>query len=122
MFLPLLSQLRVLRSERGRPRTRPVAVLADRAYSSRAIRADLRRRQIQAVIPEKRDQQAHRKRRGRAGGRPVSYDKDTYKRRHTVECAFNTLKEWRALATRYDRHAVIFRGAVVLAAILAWLR
>ncbi len=73
------------------------------------------------MIPEKRDQQANRRRRGSAGGRPVSYDRDTYKRRHTVECAFNLMKERRGLATRYDRHAVIFRGGVVLAAIPAWL-
>ncbi|MDH6194859.1 transposase [Mycobacterium frederiksbergense] len=122
MFLPLMDHVRVVRPDTGRPRTRPVAVPADRAYSSRAIRTDLRRRHIQAVIPEKRDQQANRRRRGTAGGCPVRYDRDLYKRRHTVECAFNLMKEWRGLATRYDRHAVIYRGAVVLAAILAWLR
>ncbi|BCJ68045.1 hypothetical protein GCM10009779_16990 [Polymorphospora rubra] len=48
----------------GRPRTRPDAVAADRAYSSRANRAHLRRRRITAVIPEKTDQQASRKRKG----------------------------------------------------------
>ncbi len=58
----------------GRARTRPDAVLADKAYSSRATRRLLRSRGITAVIPEPRDQQAHRKRRGRRGGRPVGYD------------------------------------------------
>lgn len=46
----------------GRPRTRPDSVLADKAYSSRAIRAELRRRGIVAVIPEPRDQRGQRKR------------------------------------------------------------
>lgn len=54
----------------GRPRVRPDTVLADRAYSSRAIRAHLRRRGIRVVIPEPADQQANRKRRGPRGGRP----------------------------------------------------
>ncbi|WP_417999973.1 transposase [Kibdelosporangium phytohabitans] len=53
----------------GRPATRPDRVLADRAYSSRAIRAYLRGRGIGVVIPERRDQQDHRRNRGRTGGR-----------------------------------------------------
>jgi transposase len=71
---------------------------------------------------EPRDQQAHRKRRGSRGGRPVSYDAKTYTGRNVVERAFNTLKQWRGLATRYDKYAVVYRGGVVLAAILSWLR
>ncbi|WP_144862652.1 transposase, partial [Micrococcus luteus] len=51
MLLPLLAQLRVTRPV-GRPRTRPAAVLGDKAYSSRAIRTHLRARGIKAVIPE----------------------------------------------------------------------
>lgn len=64
MCLPLLNAIRVPRLGAGRPRTRPDALLADKAYSSRAIRSELRRRGIVAVIPEPRDQQGHRKRRG----------------------------------------------------------
>lgn len=86
----------------GRPRTRPQAVAADRAYSSRANRAYLRRRHITAVIPEKVDQQANRKK-GSAGGRPVTYDKERYKQRNTVERCFQKIKTWRDLATRYDK-------------------
>jgi transposase len=44
-----------------------------------------------------------------------------YKNRTVVERCFNRLKGWRGLATRYDKHAVIYRGAVVLAAIMLWL-
>lgn len=65
MLLPLLEQLRVARPV-GRPRTRPEAVLGDKAYSSRAIRAHLRARRIEAIIPEPADQQGHRRRRGSA--------------------------------------------------------
>jgi transposase len=122
MCLPLLNAIRVPRVGLGRPRTRPDAVLADNAYSSRAIRAELRRRGVTSVIPEPRDQQGHRKRRGSYGGRPVTYDAHRYKNRNVVERAFCLLKQWRGLATRYDKHAVNYRGAVVLAAIITWLR
>jgi transposase len=95
---------------------------ADKAYSSRGTRALLRRSGITAVIPEPRDQQAHRRRRGSRGGRPVSYDRADYKNRNVVERCFNRLKGWRGLVTRYDKHALIYRGGVVLAAIMFWLR
>ena len=55
------------------------------------------------------------------GGRPASYDAADYKNRNVVERCFNRLKGWRGLATLYDKHAVIYRGAVVLAAIMLWL-
>lgn len=122
MCLPVLDAIRVPRVGPGRPRTRPDSVLADKAYSSRAIRAELRRRGITAVIPEPRDQQGHRKRRGSRGGRPVTYDIDAYRGRNVVERSFNALKHWRGLATRYDKLALTYRGGAVLAAILAWLR
>lgn len=122
MFAHVLAATVVPRLGPGRPRTRPDAVLADKAYSSRANRALLRRRGIKAVIPEPSDQAGHRKRRGRDGGRPVSYDKDAYRGRNVVERGFNQLKQWRALASRYDKLAITYRGGVVLAAITIWLR
>jgi len=119
---PMLGQLRVARRGPGRPRTRPDLVRADKAYSSRATRTELRRRGIKAVISEPFDQAGHRKRRGSNGGRPIACDPREYKGRNVVERGFNLLKQWRALATRYDKHAINYRGAIVLAAILAWLR
>ena len=74
------------------------------------------------MVPEPADQLAHRKRRGSAGGRPVNLDKVLYKRRNVIERCFNRFKNWRALATRYDKHAVIYRGGLLLAAVLLWLR
>lgn len=95
---------------------------ADKAYSSRAIRAHLRRRGIISVIPEPADQQGHRKRRGSRGGRPVSYDTDDYKNRNVIERGFNQTKQWRGLATRYDKLALTYRGGAVLRAITLWLQ
>jgi transposase len=99
----------------------PVAVLADKAYSSRAIRSYLRDRDITAVIPEPADQVRHRKNRGSAGGRPVSFNPRHYRDRNVVERCFNTIKNWRGLATRYDKHAIVYRGGMFLAAIVMWL-
>jgi hypothetical protein len=83
-FRAVLAGIKV-RGRVGRPRTRPDAVAADKAYSSRANRAYLRRRRIRAVIPEKADQAANRKKRGSRGGRPVSHDPELYKERNTAE-------------------------------------
>ena len=66
-FEHLLAHLKVGRSRGGAPRTRPSRLRADKAYSSRAIRAELRRRGIAAVIPEPSDQIAPRKRHGSRG-------------------------------------------------------
>ena len=121
MLPVLLAHLRVPRQGPGRPRTRPAALAADKAYSSRGTRAMLRSRGIRAAIPEPSDQQRHRRNRGAAGGRPVTYDRQAYRGRNVVERAFNQFKQWRGLATRYDKLALIFRGAAVLRSILIWL-
>lgn len=122
MFPVLMDHLRVARRVPGRPRTRPDRVCGDKAYSSRAIRQHLRDRDIVAVIPEPSDQQGHRKRRSSKGGRPVTYDVEDYKGRNVVERGFNEDKQWRGLATRYDKLAITYRGGVVLRAIIVWLK
>ncbi|MEU2134866.1 transposase, partial [Streptomyces sp. NPDC018352] len=81
-FEHVMAALRVPRAI-GRPRVRPLVVLADRAYWSRAIREHLRRRNIRTVIPQPADQTAKRK--GRRGGRPPVFDREAYERRNTVE-------------------------------------
>ncbi|MFI8236823.1 IS5 family transposase [Streptomyces sp. NPDC085866] len=118
-FDQVMASIRVPRRV-GRPRTRPNVVLADKAYSSRAIRDHLRRRRIRAVIPEPADQIANRKRKGRNGGRPPGFDRDAYKRRNTVERCINRLKQWRGLATRYEKTATVFRAALHIAGIFLW--
>lgn len=117
-----LAQVRVARPGPGRPRTRPDAVLADKAYSSHAIRAHLSRRGIRAVIAIKDDQVAARLRKGSRGGRPPSFDKAHYRERNTVERAVNKLRAQRAVATRYDKRDYVYRGSITLAMIMIWLR
>jgi transposase len=121
-FIPLLEQLRVARRSTGRPRTRPGAAMGDKAYSSAANRAYLRRRGIMAVIPVKEDQKANRRSRGRRGGRPPAFDPARYKERNSVERCFNKLRQFRAVATRYDKRERIYQGTIDVASIRIWLR
>lgn len=122
MLEQVLADIHVPRHGRGRPRTRPDAVIADKAYSSGIIRRQLRNRGIAAVIPEKSDTIAARARRGSRGGRPPKLEADLYKGRNVVERSFALAKQWRALATRYDKLAITYRAAVTLCSILAWVR
>jgi transposase len=106
MFPVVMEAVRVRRVGGDRARTRPDAVMGDKAYSSRANRSLLRGRGIKAVIPEPSDQIGHRKRRGSRGGRPVNFNSETYKRRNTVERSFSLFKQWRGIAARYDKLAL----------------
>ena len=57
----------------------------------------------------------HRKRRGSRGGRPPAFDVDDYKSRNVIERGFDLVKQWRGLATRYDKLAINYRAGAVLA-------
>ena len=115
----VLDGIRVPRpSGRGRPRTRPDRVIADKGYSYLRWRRLLRTRQIPHTIPERRDQRAQRATRP---GRPLAFDRATYARRNVVERCINRLKQWRGLATRYEKRAVNYRAMVVIASIVIWL-
>lgn len=118
-LLPLIDDIRVpARGVGGRPRCRPECVIADKAYSHPSTRSALRRRGIRSVIPEKSDQIARRATKGNRGGRPPRFDAELYRDRNVVERAFNRLKGWRGIATRYDKHARNYRAGVVLACIV----
>lgn len=110
MFTPVLDGLRVRRRAPGRPRSRPDRVRGDTAYSSRENRTYLRRCGIKTTIAQPDDQRAHRKRRGRAGGRPPAFDRAQYRRRNAVERCVNKWKQFRAVATRYDERDYTFNG------------
>ena len=122
MLEQVLADIRVPRLGAGRARTRPDAVVADRAYSSGVNRRALARRGITTVIPQKTDEIAARKRRGSAGGRPPGLDSETYKGSNVVERHFALTKHWRGLATRYDKLAITYRAATVLSACITWSR
>ncbi|WP_458122930.1 IS5 family transposase [Paenibacillus sp. Z3-2] len=85
-------------------------VLADRAYDTNAIRAFLKEQQAIPVIPGKKNRRT-----------TLKYDQDVYKERHLVECFFNKVKNYRRLATRYDKLACTFKSFLALASIMVWL-
>ncbi len=109
-FELVLSKVAVARHGPGRPRTRPDYALADKAYSSKAIREHLTKRGIKAVIPIKDDQAAARVRKGSRGGRPPVFDNARYRQRNTVERSVNKLRSTRAVATRYDKRDYIYEA------------
>lgn len=84
-------------------------MIADKGYDSDEWRSALQAKGIKSCIPP------------RSGRRsPACYNKRLYKQRHKVENAFNRLKDWRRVATRYDRCADLFFAAVTIAAIIIW--
>ena len=120
-FTPLMDAICIRRRGPGRPRRRPGRAMADKAYSSRQPRLAAGPRH-QAVIPVKEDQKKHRRDRGRAGGRPPVSTPGWYKKRNTVERCFSKLKQFRAVATRYDKRERIYQGTIDVASIRIWLR
>ncbi len=121
--MPLIDDIRVpAAGVGGRPRRRPDCVIADKAYSHPSTRRALRRKGIRVVIPEKSDQIAHRASKGSRGGRPPHFNPELYRDRNVVERAFNRLKGWRGIATRYDKHALTYLGGVILAATVIHFR
>ena len=64
----------------------------------------------------------NRLKRGSRGGRPPAFDAAAYKQRNTVERAFCQLRQYRAVATRYDKRDYVWRGTIDVASIRIWLR
>ena len=93
VFPQVLSAITVPRTGAGRPRCRPDRLIADKAYSAKAIRRSLRAPGIAATIGEHADQQAGPARRGSRGGRPPTFDPAFYRRRNVAERCNNRLKQ-----------------------------
>jgi putative transposase len=93
-------------------------LLADKANWHPSTRTRLRAKRISHTIPECSDQISRRKAKGSAGGRPPAFDADLYRERNSVERGLNRLKQWRAIATRYDKYATTYLGGVLLAVAL----
>lgn len=87
----------------------PCALLADRAYDAKILRDELAQRRIKAVIPPNPTRKY-----------PHRYDKLAYKGRNIIERMFCRLKDFRRIATRYDKRGDIFLSAILLAAAITW--
>lgn len=100
MAIPLL--------EAARPTRR---LLADKAYDADSLRQWLAEAKIKAVIPSSPARKI-----------PYPLDRKAYRRRNVIERLFCRLKNWRRIATRYDRLAANYLSAVALgAALIAWI-
>lgn len=86
------------------------ALLADKGYDSDAIRDALAELEIEAVIPPKSSRND-----------PDPYDREAYKQRNLIERMFNKLKNWRRIATRYDKTASSFLAFISLVSAKMWL-
>jgi len=90
---------------------KPKRLLADKAYDADSLRKWLTQRRVKAVIPSTTSRRT-----------PYPLDHKAYKRRNVIERMFCKLKNWRRIATRYDRHAQNYLAALALVAIIiAWI-
>ena len=86
-------------------------LLGDRGYDADWLRKALQDKGIRACIPGRKQRKT-----------PVKYDKRRHKRRNRIEIMFGRLKDWRRVATRYDRCPTTFLSAIALAAVVIyWL-
>ena len=86
-------------------------MLADRGYDADWFRNGLTDMGISSCISSRKNRKE-----------PIPHDKKLYKERHKVEIMFGRLKDWRRVATRYDRSPTVFLSAIALAAlVIFWL-
>jgi transposase len=105
-FGALVKGGKVKRLRRGRPKHRSQYLVGDKAYSSKAIRQQLHRSRITPVIPKRSNQQQ----RGR-------FNRGLYRERNQVERLINRLKQYRRIATRYEKYAVNYLAMLMIGAI-----
>ena len=110
VFESLMETGTVKRAGKGCPRLRPGSVVGDKGYSSDRIRKYLTSKAIKPVIPRRSDQ-----------GRDKSFDREAYRERNLVERLINRLKQWRRIATRYEKRVENYSGMLTLAAVVLWL-
>ena len=108
--LPALLDTGAISRSRGRPRLRPRRVVGDKAFAGQPSREHLRSRRIGAVIPTKSNQRCRR-----------GFDREAYRARNHVERLFNRLKQFRRIATRYEKRAQNYLAMLHIAAIMLWL-
>jgi transposase len=107
----LLRQGAVKRRGPGRPRVRPRRVAGDKGYSSRGVRAACRRRGIRQTIPRRGNEQ-----------RSGPFDRAAYRLRERVERLINRCKQYRSLATRYEKRGESYRALWTIAMTMLWIK
>lgn len=110
VFPRLMEQGAVKRGGVGRPKLRPQRVVGDKGYSSGEIRHYARAHGIRITIPRKENE-----------CRKGPFDREIYRQRNRVERLVNRFKQWRRLATRYEKRGENYRALWMIAAILLWL-
>jgi transposase len=115
---PLLAEVKIAQ-KKGRPRTKPKQIVADKGYDASALRSKLRKPGIRVMIPKKGLPPGRKRRKKEPHYR---FDKDTYKKRATIEQSIGWLKEYRRIATRFDKLALSFLAMVELASIKFYLK
>ena len=89
----------------------PAKLLGDKGYDANSIRDDLKERGIEPVIPPKSNRTE-----------PIEYDREAYKRRNLIERCVNALKQFRRIATRYEKTARAFLSMLCIAAAKLWIK
>jgi transposase len=110
IFPPLMTKGQVKRRGPGRPKHRPRRIIGDKGYSSRQIRQYARQHGIRITIPRKRNE-----------GRTGPFDRTLYRLRNRIERLINRCKQFRRLATRYEKRAVYYQAMWLIAATILWL-
>ena len=110
-FGTLNSALKVKCTGRGRPKQRPRYLVGDKGYDAQKIRHTLRRQRTTPVIPKRKN--AKRKPR---------FNRGLYRERNRIERMINRLKQFRRVATRYEKRAENYLAMLMIGAILIWLK
>ena len=109
-FETLMDRIEI-RSVRGPAKRRPGKVAGDKAYSAGHIRDWLAAHRIEAVIPHRKDEVGH----------DGPFDRESYRRRNIIERTIGWLKEFRRIATRYEKLALHYLGMITIGMILQYL-
>jgi transposase len=106
----LMAKGAVKRHKRGRPKHRPCRIVGDKAYSSHRIRQYVRRHGMRSTITRKRNEH-----------RTGPFDRASYRQRNKIARLINRYKQFRRIATRYEKRAANYQAMWLLAAIVLWL-
>ncbi|WP_084474009.1 transposase [Deinococcus pimensis] len=120
-LLSVLDVIRVPRVGVGWLRKHALILRVDRAYGARKYRTQLKRRGRRCVCPEREDARQRRLALGSMGGRAPVCDRELYAGRSVIERLAGRLKNFHAIATRYEKRGRHFYAVVLVAYVLLWL-